>query len=93
MSYSSRRESFATVLGGASFLACFGIVGWQIFHYLKDGDWQPLSVITAMGWAGLEWAFSPTSWLGLYKVLDWMPLSIAALALTLLASIILSADS
>ena len=52
-----------------------GIVGWQIYGYLRFGFWQSLSVIDALRWTDIQWATAPTDWVGLYGVLEWLPLS------------------
>jgi hypothetical protein len=39
--------------------------------------WQPVSVITALCFADSSWALWPMDWLGLYKLLDAVPLSFA----------------
>ena len=64
---------------GAGTLAAVGIVGWQIYSYLRLGAWQPLSIITALTWLNVDWARSPHDWVGVHKVLTGIPLSLAAL--------------
>ncbi len=59
-------------------LGAIGILGWQVYTYLKFGEWHQLSVITALRWSSIEWAFSPTKWIGIYKILDGFPLSLAS---------------
>jgi hypothetical protein len=70
-------DIFMRILG-AGIVAAIGILGWQVYTYLKLGIWQSLSVITALLWLNIDWARSPHDWLGVYKVLDGMPLSLAA---------------
>lgn len=64
-----------TVMSGI--FGAIGIVGWQLYTYLKLGEWHSISVITAMRWFEIKWSFSPTGWLGIYEILDFVPLSIA----------------
>lgn len=76
-------------------LGAIGIVGWQLYTYLKLGEWHSISVITAMRWCEIKWSFSPTGWLGLYEILDFVPLSIAvfcAAIAVLFAGIIFSSE-
>lgn len=62
----------------AGIAGCMAIVGWQVYTWLKFSIWTPVSVLTALRWANVDWAFSPTNWLGLHKAFDFMPLAIAA---------------
>jgi hypothetical protein len=55
------------------------ILGWQAYGYLRHGVWQPISTIDALRYMNMKWAISPTDWLGLYRFLDWMPLSLLSL--------------
>ncbi|UZJ44466.1 hypothetical protein OOT55_17690 [Marinimicrobium sp. C6131] len=61
-----------------------GVVIWQAFSWLQSGDWQAISVIDFLLWTGLEgaWLNEPTSWIGLWKMLDWMPLSVGGMTLS-----------
>lgn len=72
----------------AGFISSIGLILWQIFIYLRLGEWQPYTVITAMRYFNIEWASNPQSWFGIYKILNNFSLS-AALFLTGIASIIL----
>ena len=63
---------------GVGILSAFGIVGWQVYAYLKLGAWQALSVVTALVWLNVDWARSPHDWVGVHKLLDGMPLSLTA---------------
>lgn len=45
----------------------------QIVSYLSAGYWNSFSIIDALAWAGNAWALFPTSWLGVHKILAWMP--------------------
>ena len=59
---------------------CFFV--WQCYHWMRDGAWWPVSLLTALAWAGVggTWILFPTDWLGLHKLLDGIPLSIALVA-------------
>ncbi len=63
---------------GAGILATVGILVWQIYSYLRLGEWPSLSIITALHWLNVDWARSPHDWAGVHKVLDAMPLSLTA---------------
>jgi hypothetical protein len=48
----------------------------QIIYYLRFGDWQSVSVLDLLVSLGLEWEKSPASWMGVFRILDWIPLSL-----------------
>jgi hypothetical protein len=72
---------FAATLLGFGILGALGILGYQIYFYLRSGYWLSISIITALGWLESEWALNPTQWLGLHEILDSIPLSVTSLAL------------
>jgi hypothetical protein len=53
------------------------VFAYQIFAFLKTGEWLPLSLVSALSWAGVSWAASPTEWQGLHRLLGWAPLSLS----------------
>ncbi len=63
---------------GAGILAAVGMLGWQIYSYLRLGEWPSLSIITALLWLNVDWARSPNDWAGVHKILDAIPLSLTA---------------
>lgn len=83
------QEQVDTVLvssfSGTFGIAGVGIIGWQIFRYLKDGDWPAVSLITALQWMGVEkpWVSNPTEWVGLHSVMDTIPLSLTLVVLAI----------
>jgi hypothetical protein len=61
-----------------------GVLGYQIIFYLKNGAWQPLSVIDGFVYLSQErpslWLLYPQDWIGLHKLLEqfrclWVSLS------------------
>lgn len=52
-----------------------GIILWQLYHYLRFNEWISLSVVDLLKWCEVKWAFLPTDWLGMYRVLEFAPLS------------------
>ena len=76
---SAKNEGLIFISGGLGALVALGIVLWQIYIFLKSGQWLSLSVISALNWCQVEWAIVPTEWFGLYKVLNWLPLSLTSL--------------
>jgi hypothetical protein len=74
---------------GILVFGAIGLVGWQIYHYLQVGQWQPISVITALQYCEVGWAYNPTKWIGLYRVLDFIPLSLASFVTAGLATLMI----
>jgi hypothetical protein len=77
----------------AGVLAGLGILGYQVFTWLKTGAWPVMSL-----WHGLhylfpdwdemwQWFSTPRSWVGLHKLVSWLliktPLSLVAVLLGL----------
>lgn len=52
-------------------LTIFGMIGFQIYTYLKVGYWQPISMISVLQYFGVVWAFAPKDWLGIWKICDF----------------------
>ncbi len=67
-------DTFVTIAFFLWILTPLGILGWQIYGYLRYAVWNSLSVIDSLRWLGSEWASNPTDWTGLYSVLEWTPL-------------------
>jgi hypothetical protein len=74
-------DTFVTIAFFLWILTPLGILGWQIYGYLRYAVWNSLSVIDSLRWLGSEWASNPTDWTGLYSVLEWTPLSVGVLIL------------
>lgn len=67
-------------------LCAIGILGYQVYIYLRLGYWVPISVVTALGWLNSAWALAPTEWLGLHKVLGFLPLSGTSFGISVLVA-------
>ncbi len=71
------------------FLAtCFGgiiVVMYQCYLYLSEGFWTSISLLDLIFkfidiGSGLRyWAAHPTSWIGLHKILTYLPLSLTSI--------------
>ena len=61
---------------GLGLFGGLGMLGYQIYMYLRSGEWYSFSVITGLRWLNVQWAFYPKEWIGLYKILDDFPLSL-----------------
>ena len=66
---------------GSSLLGGLFIIGMQIFFYLKEGAWNSVSIIDGLVELNLKWAINPQDWLGLWNILDFLPLSVSLLVL------------
>ncbi len=62
---------------GFGLFTVVGIIGWQALGWLKTGEWPSLTLLTGLATFGLEWATSPHSWIGIYNVLEHVPLTVA----------------
>jgi hypothetical protein len=67
----------ATLVVLTSFLSGLCILSWQIYGYLRFENRRSLSVIDAIRTTKVGWASFPTDWMGLYRILEWMPISLA----------------
>jgi hypothetical protein len=80
MNDSSHGDSGSIPLGGILFVGGFvgaiAVLFFQVFVFLQYGHWLPISVVTGLRWLGVEWASNPTTWLGVHKVFDFLPLSV-----------------
>lgn len=60
-----------------------GVLGYQAYHFLRSGDWLPMSSIDGLSRLGSRWANEPDTWLGIWKILDVLPLTLALICLGL----------
>ncbi|MER8529583.1 hypothetical protein [Mesorhizobium sp. M1272] len=69
----------AVIVGFILVLAGIGVLGVQTYWYLQSGMWTPLSLIDVgqmyLTAEKAPWVFFPQSWLGVYKILAWIPSS------------------
>ena len=62
---------------GFGLFTAIGILGWQALTWLKTGEWQTLTLMSALASFGVKWASSPESWIGIYNLLKEIPLTVA----------------
>jgi len=55
------------------------IIGKQIYFYLKDGVWNSVSIIDGLVELNMKWAINPQDWVGVWSILDLLPLSVTLL--------------
>lgn len=65
-----------------------GIPIWQVYSWIRTGEWFSISTIDFMKWADIGglWTWAPNDFVGLHQILDKMPfcffLFIAVMAVT-----------
>lgn len=88
---------FKAIFGLASaafLLAGLGVVGLQAFVWIRSGEWPPLSVIDVLRmFLDEPWLTAPKDWIGLHRILQFIPLSIGLCSLgTVMLLMIFSDD-
>ncbi|WP_095085116.1 hypothetical protein [Mesorhizobium sophorae] len=75
------------VLGWVFILGALAILGLQTVWFLQTGEWTPLSAMNLMQHffepEKSPWVFNPQSWIGLHRILEWLPSSFVAFFLGL----------
>lgn len=79
---------------GLSSVLAIGTVLFQIVTWLYSGSWQPLSLLSPIAFTAvymvesygswqtvLEWCVQPNTWIGIHKLVSWVPLSVGTLSL------------
>ena len=72
-------------ISALGFLGALGIWGWQIFTYLKVGEWRSLSVIDGMRSLEIRWAHYPDAWIGVHKILNECPLALVPIGVAVVS--------
>lgn len=52
------------------------IVIYQLYLWLRVGQWTPISLVRPLAFLEIDWAISPTDWRGFHRILDAIPLSL-----------------
>jgi len=67
-----------------------GIIGWQVYSYLRYGHWIPISIIDGLAWLGFGWALNSNqaNWVGVYEILSFLPVGLGIWLLALFSLII-----
>ena len=93
---------FGALLGYGCLAAFLLLIGSQIYRWFRDGEWSHFGVVEGMrvgltrccvndGDTGrlaalMHWLDAPVDWLGLHKVLEILPASLALFALSILGN-------
>ena len=67
-----------TLVEGVVWLVCAAFIGglaaplgWQVFVYLRSGEWVPFSTLDALAlFSSSPWLRSPDDWIGFHRMLD-----------------------
>jgi hypothetical protein len=94
--------AFGAVLAYGCLAAFLYLISLQLYRWFREGDWTRFGVTDAMQvWltrccvkdgdmgrlaALVRWLQAPTDWLGLHKVLEIVPASLALFALSILGN-------
>ena len=79
---------FLRTIGILLFILGVGIIGIQIFIYLKDGTWIQVSLLILAAFgpeAFTDWLGDPSSWIGLHSII-FSALKITPVSLLLIVS-------
>jgi hypothetical protein len=92
------------IVGYGCFAAFLALVGFQTYRWFQDGEWTHIGVNGSLraalarlggpenltGRLGMlaHWLDAPVSWLGLHRVLDLLPASLALFAISILGNFI-----
>lgn len=52
------------------------IISYQVYIYLKSGIWTTFSIIDCLKYYNVQWATTPTDWYGIWKLLDYINISV-----------------
>jgi hypothetical protein len=90
------------VLGYGCLVAFLCLVGFQVYHWFRDGEWVHIGVSdglrAALPHLGVtpestgrlsalsHWIDAPVDWLGLHKVFEVLPASLALFAISILGN-------
>ncbi|EAQ63732.1 hypothetical protein MED121_03507 [Marinomonas sp. MED121] len=64
-------------------LSAPGVLIFQLYKYLRTDTWIEISFLDVLAKINFQWAIDPTDWFGLWRVLNWLPLSVVLLLLGL----------
>jgi hypothetical protein len=84
------RELCFLCAGGFAF-AGLGLLGFHVLDWLKHGVWASYSTLHLAAWSGgnfTSWAADPSSWIGVHKILAWLPLWAFCWVLSLVVAVV-----
>lgn len=74
----SEVQNFFWLLVYSPVLTGIGLFCYQVYIWLRTGEWTAYSVLYGLSYFDnlKEWVVYPTSWIGIHKLLDKIPLSL-----------------
>jgi hypothetical protein len=92
-------SAIGAVIGYACLIAFLGLVGLQCYRWFRDGEWTHIGMIDGLrnglvrccvkdGDTGrlaafVHWLDAPVNWLGMHKVFEVVPASLAVFAISI----------
>jgi hypothetical protein len=92
-------SAVSALLGYGFLIAFLSVVGWQAYRWFRDGEWTHIGMDDGLHMALLRccvkdadtgrlaalahWLDSPVHWLGLHKIFEVMPASLALFAVSI----------
>ena len=67
-------------------IAFLGLLGFQVYRWFQTGEWTHVGVNDGVRAALAHWLDAPVTWLGLHKVLEVLPASLALFAISILGN-------
>jgi len=90
------------IVGYGYLIAFLGLVGFQVYRWFQNGEWTHVGVndgmraalahlagpdgLTSWRAALAQWLDAPVTWLGLHRVLEVLPASLALFAVSILGN-------
>lgn len=78
-------EGWVGLLGAFGFISGVGVLIYQLYLWLKLGEWVSMPLSTLLVWLGFDYSsITNIAWVGVQKLVVWcldLPLSIAAIML------------
>ena len=85
-------EEWFWLLGSLGFLAAICLVAYQVYLWLKEGQWTSIPISSLFGPLGIDYySVIDISWAGAQKILIWLldlPLGVGLIALGFLAGVV-----
>ncbi len=64
-------DRLANLVAGVFFLSAIGVLGWEVYLWLREAQWPELSVGDALAWIGITPSFvSIEGWVGVSKIVN-----------------------
>lgn len=100
--FAAMMDTLASVVITSSLVVCFGIIAIQVVIWLKDGYWPSVGVAKGLLYlrslfyssppgdgSFAAWLSDPQSWLGLHKLLEFLPASLGVVIVGFCLGVIL----